>query len=185
MRQTSQRNKADAQFLLIAGMLVILLGVPTVYSLIKEPTENSSVVVHSASNSGRRPASYELDMEDGFNVSIKKDPNFKEDLQARGPALVEFNCAKKDIQKEVDSGHIRITGSPCKPTDKLTVLNKSNGFSASVIFTKNQKFTTDFIDLKEGENSFEITTIAKDGSQQTRYMKVMRRLPATASSSIK
>lgn len=147
---------------------MLLFGGPTIHSLVKEPSPQPKVVAHLSASSNRSPASLDE------SIGSKPAP-----VAVSSPTLIEFGCKSKgEVVQEVDSGHIRITGTTCRPVEKLTVMNKTNGFSASVIFTKNKKFTTDFIDLKEGNNSFEITSTEKDGSQQIRVMNVVRRVPA-------
>jgi hypothetical protein len=95
--------------------------------------------------------------------------------------LLNFDCEKADLFQEVQASFVRLVGTPCEQTEGLEITNQSNGFSAAVIFTKGHHFTTDFIDLKEGENSLQIVSTQTDGSKVSQIFKVTRRSPATTS----
>ena len=169
MSQTSIPSKSEYQFLAVAGILVLLLGAPTVGSLLREP--QPSVVVQSMSSGNRLPSSIggepqasSIGVSDSVSTSL------------------EVSC-NQQFEQKVTAGHVRLTGVSCKGFQGLSITNQTNGFSAAVIFTKNKKFTTDFIDLKEGENLVELKSLAKDGTEKIQSLKIIRRVPASAASS--
>ena len=157
--------KIESKFLTITGVLVALLGAPAFISLLKEPTKADVVLV----NSSRAPASV-------VDTNIETEP-----APSSQTSLVKYDCKSTATTSELRSNFVRFSGVPCLNTKDIEITNTTNGFSASVIFTKNQKFTTDFIELKEGENNLEITTTQNDGAKTSKIFKVLRRMPASFS----
>ncbi len=168
MKKTPKRIKSESQFLLIMATLVILMSVPTVLSFLKAP-EAEALEVQKLDS--RAPASI------GTVVTSVKKTN----PSSSSMSLLNFDCKKKDFKEEVSANYVRLVGSPCKDAEDLEIINTSNGFSASVIFTKGHNFTTDFIDLKEGENNLEITETDAKGIKVSHNFKVTRRTPTSIS----
>jgi hypothetical protein len=165
MKQRSPREKTESQFLMITGTLVVLIGGPAFYSLMKEPVAETAKIVRAES---RTPASY-------AGKETEKAATSSADKSA---AVVHINCDQKVALDEVQAAYVRLTGLPCKQVEDLKITNRTNGFTASVIFKKDNLFTTDFIDLKEGENDLEVVSYLGDGSKTTKKFKVNRRMPA-------
>ncbi|MGZ5280542.1 MAG: hypothetical protein ACXWC9_11390, partial [Pseudobdellovibrionaceae bacterium] len=91
--------------------------------------------------------------------------------------VMNYDCNQTG-NMEVDGTLLRLKGqdSTCL-SDKWTnisITNHSNGFTASVIFLK-KGFTTDFIDLKEGDNNLEIQAKDDKGQAITKKITVKRR----------
>lgn len=178
MKKASDNSKSDSQFLIVTGLLVVLIGGPTISSLLRDPAPQVPMVtVQSANVNSRAPASVAEVLSDSKGGDTQ--------AKAKNSLVVEFKCDDIVANQEVSTSQVRIAGASCKSATRMSVLNKTNGFSASVIFTNNRKFTTDFIDLKEGKNSFEIVAFANDGSQQTHSMTVIRRAPTGAPADLK
>jgi hypothetical protein len=171
MNKSPHKAQAEFRFLLIMLVLVALLGVPTFISLTQAPPlEAQAIQLNQVNNETRTPASLSFD-----SNQIMTAPS-----QKSSTSLLNLDCKRKNLKKEVDSSYVRLMGSPCKNTDGLEIVNKSNGFSASVIFIRGRNFTTDFIDLSEGENNLEITETQDNGTKISRNFTVFRRTPATA-----
>ncbi len=158
----------ERRFLTITFCLVTLLGGPAVYSVIQEPID---LAKDETVSSARQPA------------SLSK-ANAGEKISQKGirskSVVLDFTCVNKKSIQSVAGGLLRLRGSSCfKPGWKdLTVTNKTNGFTAAVIFLNQKKFTTDFIDLNEGVNELKIQAKGEKGETLTQTLNV-RRLPAS------
>jgi hypothetical protein len=163
MKNRSPREKTESQFLLITGTLVILIGGPAFYSLTKESVTETVKITRTES---RMPASIpEKELQKAAQIADRS-------------SIVLVNCDQPSSHEDVQSAYIRLTGTPCEQVENLQITNKTNGFTASVIFKKDNLFTTDFIDLKEGENNLEVVSHMDNGSKVTKNLKVTRRSPA-------
>lgn len=155
----------ESRFLVFTLFLVVLVGAPAVYSVVKDP--QAAVERYEEASSDRAPASE--------TKAIVEAPAKTKGVTESVTLNLECNVSEKSVQ----GTHLRVTGDSCvKNTIKeVTVVNISNGFTASVIFTKGNAFTTDFIDLKDGENNLQISTVDSKGVKATRSL-VVKRLPA-------
>lgn len=171
-KKASQRAKLESQFLSITGLLVALIGGPAFLSILKEPLAQK--VVARTVDSSRAPASFQSEAAPLFVANSNE-----EKTQVTSLSTLKLNCEDGLIKKEVDSNFIRLKGELCQNEQEMSILNRSNGFSASLFLGKNKKFTTDFIDLKEGENLLELTSIKQDGTKVLKSIHVHRRSPAS------
>ncbi len=170
MKHASYVKKAELKFLFIVGIVVVLTGTSALMSILIAP-ELQTVVVKKIDS--RSPASV-------INPTDSSSPQiFVAEKENSSTSLVQYNCDHKGEVEEVRGNYLRVTGLPCPDTEDMEITNQSNGFSAAVIFSKGNKFTTDFIDLKEGENNLEIMTTHNDGTKVSSIFKVVRRGPAT------
>ncbi len=89
------------------------------------------------------------------------------------------------LEAETSVSKIRLTGSEClSGLKQVEIVNKTNGYTAEVISLKDQTFTTDYIDLSEGENAIELVG-TKGDLQIRKSLKVVRRTPASSKISAK
>ncbi len=163
----------ERRFLMLTLGLIILVGAPAVFSMIQEPNKTR----HSAemsSISSRSPASISQ------REPVKSEPTGRNAIKAKS-ITVDFDCSKKrNPNQEIDGNLLRLKSSACL-NDKMkniSIVNKTNGFTAAVIFVK-QGFTTDFIDLAEGENILAIRGIDERGQSFEQVLNVKRRAPAS------
>lgn len=170
MAPTSQVQKAESRFLLLVGTFAILFGVPAVLSFLKAPDVQSLSVQKLEA---RTPASVSTQEGDSQALLTAAVP------ASNSTSLIQYDCESTSLQEEVRGSYVRFTGLPCKNVEDLEITNQTNGFSAAVIFTKGHKFTTDFIDLKEGENDLLINVVQSDGTKVAKTFKVVRRVPAS------
>ncbi len=139
-------EKLFTWFLTLAAAVVILLGLQVWLSLNAEKPKVAEA---------RKIASADSQTQDLTEVS-KPD-------QA---VTLKWNCAEEGLSAyDIGAAHLRLVGTLCPDLEsqKITVTNKTNGFTASLFFQKSQSFTTDFVDLKEGPNVIEIST--ENGAQ--------------------
>jgi hypothetical protein len=172
-------SSLDRHFLTITGLLVFALGAPALYSVIKEPLKaDARLDMHGVSldntkvSSQRQPAAVILTEETHAHTALKT--GFSKSLS------VDVPCENKDIG-ELQVSHLRLLGTSCGQLGvEVSVQNISNGFTAEVIGLKDAKYTTDFIDLKEGENHLKITRKDSEGKIEEQLIHV-KRLPASIS----
>ncbi|ASD65561.1 hypothetical protein [Bdellovibrio bacteriovorus] len=147
---------SDTQFIIVTFVLVLLLGIPTFMNL----TEDSYVVAEEevfesaqapALAGGREPASI---------------PSAKVAAVSR---LTQFDlsCAKKALSPlSVDSGYVQFEGKNCLRGFKegdVEIINKSNGYTASIFLRGTDKYQTDLIQLKKGDNEITIRYRERSG----------------------
>lgn len=165
MSKAPRGEEVDSRFLTITALLLALLGAPAFFSLVQDPASQMATVVSPGVE--RNPASLSEDGIEGLHLSKN--------------ATLEVPCDNLPQVQEIQANFLRLKGTACAGSklDEISVVNQSNGFTASVIFTADTKYTTDFIDLKDGENKLQIETIDKDGSKITRSFIVNKRAPAS------
>lgn len=150
----------EAKFLSIAVVAVLTLGFFSSRGFLKAPASEY------LPPSGRQPASF-------GGVS---DATGRRD-ETRLETLV-WDCQDLGPEASRTSGsHIRLKSRFCDsgPVQQLSVKNLSNGYTASV-FVDSKGFSTDFIDLREGENEIEISWEAGHGTRQSRKLRLSRSL---------
>jgi hypothetical protein len=170
----------EKRFLLITSFLIVLIGAPAVLSVVREPT--SSKKTTETGMESLTVATQASDLPVGGQRNPAAVPVRSLDTAPRNAihsrsVVMDFDC-KQNGDLEVDGTLLRLKGQDfsClndKWTD-VSITNHSNGFTAAVIFLK-KGFTTDFIDLKEGENNLEIQAKDDKGQQVTKKFTVKRR----------
>jgi hypothetical protein len=94
-----------------------------------------------------------------------------------GLSDVVIDCSKKTEALEVSSKRVRFLGKNCdlKSQQDVSLVNNSNGFSASFIFNLRESFTTDFVDVKAGENNFIFSAQTNSGKRIEDSFKILVR----------
>ncbi|MFN9066833.1 MAG: hypothetical protein ACK5V3_06360 [Bdellovibrionales bacterium] len=87
-------------------------------------------------------------------------------------SMIEINCGRKLAQEmRVNSPWAQIKGRYCKPSKGkvVEVINKSNGFTASLFEFGQEVYKTDLIQLNQGANEIQIRSLLSNGlsEQQT------------------
>ncbi len=162
----------EQRFLLITSFLVALIGAPAVYSVVKEPQSLESLAKKQTSTSqDRSPASVK---------PIVSESSQKNAIKSRSVVL-DYSCAHEKSSKEVDGTLLRLRGKGCKNSQwkNVSVVNQTNGFTATVVVLKDNQFTTDYIDLQEGDNQIAIKGTDENGKSVNRTFVVKRRFPAS------
>ena len=104
----------------------------------------------------RRPAS--------LPKAIEAAPSF--DMKS---SLIEINCGRKLAHEmRVNSPWAQIKGRYCKPSKGkvVEVINKSNGFTASLFDFEGELYKTDLIQLSQGPNEIQIRSTLADGQSE-------------------
>lgn len=146
-------------FIFVTLVLVLMMGAPTFFSL----TDDSDFIesqepVASVVNASRTPASLPP-----VTVATKEkalNRFFSYDL----------SCAKKDVgvPLEVRGGFVQLQGKSCLnkvQRQQVEIINKTNGYTASIFDSGTDKYQTDLIQLADGEN--EISVRYRESSGKT------------------
>lgn len=153
-----KRQPSDIQFIAVTLVLVVLLGARTFYSLTEEEEVSVAPAVASQSvlaSNKRTPAS----VPQGDAVSLKS-------------ALEQFtsmdlNCSKKGAFKvSVRGNFVQFQGKSCVKgfnEGQVEIVNKSNGYTASIFPRGTDKYQTDLIQLQNGDNEIAIRYRERSG----------------------
>lgn len=171
MRQSKfqgKQNRAEieSRFLTITAVLITFIGVPAFFSVMKDPT-TETVKVYKV-DQGRQPASIEL------HESKYASPETAEKV-----STIQIDCQAPTDSQEVASSLVRLTGNNCGEGKEFQVTNQTNGYTASIVMLRNNQYTTDFIDLKEGPNQLEVVVQNENGQAQKKSFIIHRRQPAS------
>jgi hypothetical protein len=106
-----------------------------------------------------------------FNVNFQSHANGRlmasDDTTVFTPdTMFEINCKDNDQKLETSSTRFRLKGQTC--TDEAAALstqiqNRSNGYIATVFHRDPQSFTTDYINLNEGQNEIAVRFDTNNG----------------------
>jgi hypothetical protein len=169
-RGMKSSGSLDRHFVAVTSMLVLALGAPAVYSLLREPRKVDATLALAEVSGRRQPAS----------VILQKTDVLQEKTKSKiGKSLsIDIACDNRDLG-EIQVSHLRLRGVHCGSlSGEVTIKNESNGFTAQVIDLKDKNYTTDFIDLTEGTNQLIISRKGPEGQIQEQKIQV-RRLPAS------
>jgi hypothetical protein len=151
------RKSQEYKFLFISSVVVVLLGLKTVSSLIDEPL---------APKISRAPSSISK------QASSLPAPALSPSSM---PMNLDFNCKKEDKKEFVVKGaFLQIRGKGCAKTagHEISIINKSNGYTASVFHRGSEEFQTDLIQLVEGQNEIFIQYSNAQGKKLQRQVLV-------------
>jgi hypothetical protein len=169
----------ERKFLVITSFLIVLIGTPAVLSVVSEPEASRSksgveqLPVHAVTKvelskgPERQPAT----------ASPDETETPKKNAIHSKSVVMDYDC-KKVSDVEVDGTLLRLKGQDTTCMNEnwtdISITNHTNGFTASVIFLK-KGFTTDFIDLNEGDNQLEIQAKDDKGQKVSQKLKIKRR----------
>lgn len=140
----------QTHFILVTLVLVLMLGAPTFYSLTEDSdfaqlTEQSALAISAS----RAPASLPP-----IAVATKKN--------ALGRFFhFDLSCAKNSgaVPMEVHGGFVQLQGKSClnkSQRQQVEILNKTNGYTASIFDSGSDKYQTDLIQLADGDNEISV-----------------------------
>lgn len=162
-------NTFERHSILITLSLVVVLGIPAGLSIVSIPQKiDGDPGLMSA---GREPAS----------VRLVNDKNGASPLTKS--ASKDINCDSDLNLGALGGSHLRLKGANCGEITELAIRNTTNGFTASAIPLKGGQFTSDFIDLSEGNNLIEISKVNALGEKTIQTIHVQR-TPASDVSSV-
>ncbi len=161
-----KRTPSETQFILITLLLVLLLGAHAGYSLMKDEMAEprlASEIENSGTASLREPASLPTSRPVlGQNLSKFLD--------------VDLSCKKiKDPAYQISGNAVQFKGRNCLKNfvqEKIEIVNRSNGYTASVFPYGENQYQTDLIQLVDGENEIIIRYASPSGPRYERTIKV-------------
>lgn len=154
----------EFKFLFVTAALVLITSAHTFYSL-TQPLGGTAVEAESAEAfkaSTRSPAS----------ISALAATTEHAVLTSQ---VLEWECGQNILPVSVSGSQLRIKGKNKKALcNTAEIKNATNGFTASVFQTSNEAFTTDFIDLADGDNTIQITTRDTAGKKVSYELRVRK-----------
>lgn len=149
----------QTHFIFVTLVLVLMLGAPTFFSITDdsdyvESAESASLAV----NASRSPASLPPISPVSKERALERFFNF------------DLSCAKKSdgVPFEVRGGYVQLQGKSCLQKgqrQQVEIVNKTNGYTASIFESGTDKYQTDLIQLADGEN--EISVRYREASGKT------------------
>ena len=166
--QSMRRTPTDSQFIIITLLLVSLLGVRTAYSLIDEEELADGVAVvnpieGTGGMPGRAPASIPSKL-------IQAKPSL------HSMKTMDLSCTENpESAFKVTGQFIQFKGKNCLKNfkqDHMQIVNKSNGYTASIFPFGKGQYQTDMIQLMSGENEITIRYDTPTGAKFEKTIKV-------------
>ena len=138
----------ENKMIAITAMLVVAMAFPTYQTLAQnEGVEKEEAVVAAEDSSVRHPAS--------VAPQVMKEQKPRTHFQT-----VDLKCTKKiPSPTNVVGSFIQFQGKNCLNNFKdgdVEIINKSNGFTASIFLRGGDQYQTDLIQLKQGDNEIAI-----------------------------
>jgi hypothetical protein len=90
---------------------------------------------------------------------------------------LELPCSGKTTSIDSSVKQIRLTGHSCENHDlnsQTSIVNETNGYTATVFLTDPRSFTSDYISVAEGNNTLKIRLAHVDGSHSDIALKLER-----------
>jgi hypothetical protein len=158
---SNQQNPISFYQLGVTFAAIMVLGLFSILSLIKEPTQKKEAVAIVLGND-RKPASVSLIEGEALNLAKTMD--------------AVFDCSRKFEMPLAAGTHIRFKGRNCDfdQNQEIKLINKTNGFSASIVVNEKSEFTSDFMELKSGTNEFQFSAVTKKGDKIDQSFNVIR-----------
>lgn len=143
-------GRTQKHFTTILLFLVGGLGLLSTLILLNEPLSHREALapkatdVAQASSGDRRPASAPSILQQFFGKTSEQ--------------TISLNCHMQQNKLSTTDLRVRIKGQHCSDgtLSHMVVKNKTNGFVATIFSPKPGAFTTDFINLAEGQNEIEL-----------------------------
>ncbi len=154
--------------LIITSVLVTLLLVVCFYSFNFWSFEDKTVI--EKGDARRKTASIPSHSND---LNIKAETNTKNMMNSKmntqSNQTLVWDCQSNVNNLEVSGEYLRLLAKNCDKlrTQILSVKNVTNGYTASLIPTKENVLTTDFLSLRAGKNEIWIETKALGFSTKT------------------
>lgn len=161
-----KRQPSDTQFLFITLILVLLMGIPTFHTLTakEEISEEQLVGVVTPVNQQRSPSSIPAVSTVPVARAISQFTHY------------DVSCAKKALSKlDVTGSYVQFQGKNCLKnfkTGDIEIVNKSNGYTASIFNSGSDKYQTDLIQLQKGDNEIAIRYRERSGKTVEEVVRI-------------
>jgi hypothetical protein len=170
-------QNTEWKFIATTAFLVATIAVPLFVSLLSpEGPERATLVLHPVEQKVRQPASLPHFGVPKKPVVINDTGKELNNLIVKNSINFDFKCAAAKVTEfKIQGAYVQLKGHDCgkgSETPKLSITNKTNGFTASVFFLNGKEYQTDLIQLKEGENQIQIHYQNPAGQQEEHVLKV-------------
>lgn len=173
------RKNSEWKFVAMTAFLVAMIAVPTLASLITSDEESSheGLVLRPTELKAREPASLPTTLgAPKKSIVIQDSKKELNNLLSSNLISYDFRCAKAKAKDfHVEGGYLQLKGRDCgkgKWAPKLSITNKSNGFTAAVFMMNEKEYQTDLIQLNEGENQISIQYQMPSGQVEEHILNV-------------
>lgn len=172
-------KNTEWKFLATTAFLVVTIAVPTLASLMApdEIPVKVAQTLRPTELKARQPASLPtLTGAPRKSIVIQDTKQELNNLLSNNLVSYDFACAKlKPTDFHVEGGYLQLKGKDCNKGSrgpKLSITNKSNGFTAAVFMLNEKEYQTDLIQLQEGENQISIQYQSPSGRIEEHVLKV-------------
>jgi hypothetical protein len=155
------------------GLMVVIVGFSLMLSVFKEPDlSRVSRVPSSISN---------VVFLDGASDSPQHgQQKLREDIHLIPLETLAMGCIKDqfEVSRKSSAQHLRLLGQLClgSPTlfEKSSIINRTNGFEATLFRLQGNQFSTDYMPLAYGENQLFIELESHTGERVIATIRVDR-----------
>jgi hypothetical protein len=171
-------SKSEWKFLATTAFVVATIAVPTLASLLsnEDSVRPIEMVLRPNEQKTREPASLPSLGAPKKSIVIEDSRKELNNLMNNNLISYDLSCAKnKTAEFKVEGGYLQLKGKDCsKSSDmpKLSITNKTNGFTASVFVMNGKEYQTDLIQLMEGENQISIQYKSSGGKLEEHLLNV-------------
>lgn len=170
-------QKTEWKFLITTAFIVATIAVPTLASLLgNDLVESSATTLRAQSKKVREPANLPHISSPKKSVVIQDVAKELDKLISESEISFNFQCQQvKTLDFKVHGNYVQLKGQDCEKKGempKLTITNKTNGFTASVFILNGKQYQTDLIQLKPGENQIHIQYLYPTGKLEEHILKV-------------
>jgi hypothetical protein len=159
-----KKSRADSYFLIVTFLVVVLLGIPTYSSLVEEDAASDDIATNVRAEASRQPSS----------VAVQTT---KPESALRPLTEWNLSCGKKaQSLLKVSGNFVQFHGKSCVKNfniEHIEIINRSNGYTASVFDSGINKYQTDLIQLVKGENEITVRYQDPSGKTQEEVLKVL------------
>jgi len=171
-------SKSEWKFLATTAFVVATVAVPTLASLLSNDSEVRPVemVLRPNVQKVREPASLPSLGSPKKAIVIEDTRKELGNLMNNNLISYDLSCSKmKAADFKVVGGYLQLKGKDCSKgtgMPKLSITNKTNGFTASVFVLNGKEYQTDLIQLMEGENQISIQYKSSGGKLEEHLLNV-------------
>lgn len=172
-------KNTEWKFLATTAFLVATIAVPTLASLMApdEVPVKAAMILRPTELKARQPASLPSVVgSPKKSVVIQDTKKELNNLLSNNLISYDFACSKlKAADFHVEGGYLQLKGKDCNKgsqAPKLSITNKSNGFTAAVFMLNEKEYQTDLIQLQEGENQITIQYQGPSGRIEEHVLRV-------------
>ncbi|WII70634.1 hypothetical protein QJS83_09205 [Bdellovibrio sp. 22V] len=159
-----KRQPTDTQLIFVTLILVLLMGIPTFQTLANNDDEVPSSEVAAQPSPARVPASIAQQQPHTVPSALSSFTQY------------DLSCAKKgQASLKITGSYVQFQGKNCLKnykTGDIEIINKSNGYTASVFSRGSDKYQTDLIQLQNGENEIAIRYRERSGKAVEEVVRV-------------